>query len=154
MSLSTDVQNDFCAGGAREVSDADAVIPLIHRIGPLFRHLILTQDWHPPAALARRNTPACKLNWISSRLNSSNQKQPVLLRPQRIHGVDRRGPAGGNIARDSRRDQKHEREHDVGQRIERAHVEQNGRQKPHGGKRYGEARACSDQGEGKPLANK
>ena len=46
--LVTDVQNDFCAGGALEVPDGDAVIPLIHRIAPLFGHVILTQDWHSP----------------------------------------------------------------------------------------------------------
>ncbi len=41
-----DVQNDFCPGGALAVKDGDAVIPVIHRIAPLFEHVILTQDWH------------------------------------------------------------------------------------------------------------
>jgi nicotinamidase/pyrazinamidase len=41
-----DVQNDFCPGGALAVADGDAVIPVIHRIAPLFQHIILTQDWH------------------------------------------------------------------------------------------------------------
>ena len=44
----TDVQNDFCPGGALAVTDGDAVIPAIHRIGPLFQHIVLTQDWHTP----------------------------------------------------------------------------------------------------------
>lgn len=44
----TDVQNDFCPGGALAVPDGDAVIPVIHRLAPLFRHVILTQDWHNP----------------------------------------------------------------------------------------------------------
>jgi nicotinamidase/pyrazinamidase len=44
----TDVQNDFCPGGALAVPDGDAVIPVIHRIAPLFQHVILTQDWHSP----------------------------------------------------------------------------------------------------------
>jgi nicotinamidase/pyrazinamidase len=44
----TDVQNDFCPGGALAVPDGDAVIPLIHRLAPLFEHVILTQDWHNP----------------------------------------------------------------------------------------------------------
>ena len=43
-----DVQNDFCPGGALAVADGDAVIPVIHRIAPLFEHIILTQDWHTP----------------------------------------------------------------------------------------------------------
>ena len=42
-----DVQNDFCPGGALAVADGDGVIPAIHRIAPLFHHVILTQDWHP-----------------------------------------------------------------------------------------------------------
>lgn len=44
----TDVQNDFCSGGALAVPDGDAVIDPIHRIAPRFEHMILTQDWHPP----------------------------------------------------------------------------------------------------------
>jgi nicotinamidase/pyrazinamidase len=42
-----DVQNDFCPGGALEVRDGDAVIPVIHRVAPRFEHILLTQDWHP-----------------------------------------------------------------------------------------------------------
>ena len=42
-----DVQNDFCPGGALAVGDGDAVIEPIHRIAPLFEHIVLTQDWHP-----------------------------------------------------------------------------------------------------------
>ena len=45
----TDVQNDFCPGGALAVPDGDAVIDPIHRIAPCFEHILLTQDWHPPA---------------------------------------------------------------------------------------------------------
>jgi len=41
-----DVQNDFCPGGALAVPDGDAVIEPIHRIAPLFEHIVLTQDWH------------------------------------------------------------------------------------------------------------
>jgi nicotinamidase/pyrazinamidase len=42
-----DVQNDFCPGGALAVAEGDAVIAPIHRVAPLFRHIVLTQDWHP-----------------------------------------------------------------------------------------------------------
>lgn len=44
----TDVQNDFCSGGALAVPGGEEVIAPIHRIAPLFQHIILTQDWHPP----------------------------------------------------------------------------------------------------------
>jgi nicotinamidase/pyrazinamidase len=42
-----DVQNDFCPGGALAVPEGDAVIAPIHRLAPLFSHIVLTQDWHP-----------------------------------------------------------------------------------------------------------
>ena len=45
--LVIDVQNDFCDGGALAVPGGQDVVPVINRIGGLFRHLILTQDWHP-----------------------------------------------------------------------------------------------------------
>lgn len=45
--LVIDVQNDFCAGGALAVPDADAVVPVINRLAERFSHVVLTQDWHP-----------------------------------------------------------------------------------------------------------
>ncbi|MGH8354718.1 MAG: bifunctional nicotinamidase/pyrazinamidase [Pseudomonas sp.] len=45
--LIVDVQNDFCQGGALAVPRADEVIPFINRLAPAFKHVLLTQDWHP-----------------------------------------------------------------------------------------------------------
>jgi nicotinamidase/pyrazinamidase len=42
----TDVQNDFCPGGALAVADGDAVVQVIQRVAQHFQHIILTQDWH------------------------------------------------------------------------------------------------------------
>lgn len=42
-----DVQNDFCPGGALAVPHGDEVVPIINRIAARFRHVVLTQDWHP-----------------------------------------------------------------------------------------------------------
>jgi nicotinamidase/pyrazinamidase len=42
-----DVQNDFLPGGALAVPDGDAVIAPINRLVKAFRHVVLTQDWHP-----------------------------------------------------------------------------------------------------------
>jgi len=42
-----DVQNDFCAGGALEVPDGDAVVDVINNLSDKFEHRLLTQDWHP-----------------------------------------------------------------------------------------------------------
>jgi nicotinamidase/pyrazinamidase len=47
MLIVIDVQNDFCAGGALEVPDGDAVVPLINRLQVHFSDFVLTQDWHP-----------------------------------------------------------------------------------------------------------
>jgi nicotinamidase/pyrazinamidase len=46
--LVVDVQDDFCPGGQLAVKGGEEIIPVIHRIAPLFEHIILTQDWHPP----------------------------------------------------------------------------------------------------------
>jgi len=43
----TDVQNDFCPGGALAVPDGDAASEVIQRVAPKDEHIILTQDWHP-----------------------------------------------------------------------------------------------------------
>jgi nicotinamidase/pyrazinamidase len=45
--LVIDVQNDFCPGGALAVSSGDEVIAPIHAVAPRFKHVVLTQDWHP-----------------------------------------------------------------------------------------------------------
>jgi nicotinamidase/pyrazinamidase len=43
-----DAQRDFCPGGWLAVPDGDKIMPVINRIARDFRHVILTQDWHPP----------------------------------------------------------------------------------------------------------
>ena len=43
-----DVQNDFCDGGALAVPGGSEVVPIINKMMDDFRHVILTQDWHPP----------------------------------------------------------------------------------------------------------
>ena len=43
-----DVQVDFCTGGSLAVSDAEAILPIVNGLMRDFRHVILTQDWHPP----------------------------------------------------------------------------------------------------------
>jgi len=46
-----DVQRDFCAGGALEVPDGDAVVPVINQYIELFNKaggkIVATRDWHP-----------------------------------------------------------------------------------------------------------
>ena len=45
--LIIDLQRDFCPGGRLAVPDGDAVVPAINSIASRFRHIVLTQDWHP-----------------------------------------------------------------------------------------------------------
>lgn len=45
--LVVDVQRDFLPGGPLAVPDGDAVTAPINRLGTLFDHVLLTQDWHP-----------------------------------------------------------------------------------------------------------
>ncbi|MEM8571293.1 MAG: bifunctional nicotinamidase/pyrazinamidase [Pseudomonadota bacterium] len=42
-----DVQNDFCPGGALEVSEGDSVVAPINALAPRFAIRAFTQDWHP-----------------------------------------------------------------------------------------------------------
>jgi nicotinamidase/pyrazinamidase len=42
-----DVQHDFLPGGALAVPEGNAVIEPINRLARAFRHVVLTQDWHP-----------------------------------------------------------------------------------------------------------
>jgi nicotinamidase/pyrazinamidase len=45
--LVVDVQNDFCPGGALAVPRGDEIVPLVNALARRFRHVVLTQDWHP-----------------------------------------------------------------------------------------------------------
>ena len=41
-----DVQNCFVPGGTLPVPEGDKIIPIINRLAPAFRHVVITQDWH------------------------------------------------------------------------------------------------------------
>lgn len=43
----TDIQNDFCPGGALAVPEGNQIVERVNRIARCFRHVVLTQDWHP-----------------------------------------------------------------------------------------------------------
>lgn len=42
-----DPQLDFCPGGSLAVPRGDEIVPAVNRLAQSFRHVILTQDWHP-----------------------------------------------------------------------------------------------------------
>ena len=45
--LVIDVQNDFIPGGQLAVPEGDQIVPLINRLGGLFKQVVIAQDWHP-----------------------------------------------------------------------------------------------------------
>ncbi len=50
--LVVDIQNDFCPGGGLAVPHGDEVVAPINRLAGRFKHIVLTQDWHPPGHLS------------------------------------------------------------------------------------------------------
>jgi nicotinamidase/pyrazinamidase len=42
-----DLQNDFCPGGSLAVAGGDDIVPLVNAMIDDFKHVVLTQDWHP-----------------------------------------------------------------------------------------------------------
>ena len=58
--LVIDVQNDFCPGGALAVPGGDSVLAPVHQIAPQFKHIVLTQDWHPANHLSFASAHAGK----------------------------------------------------------------------------------------------
>lgn len=52
MLLIVDVQRDFCPGGALAVPRGDEIVPAVNRLAAGYRHVVLTQDWHPPGHLS------------------------------------------------------------------------------------------------------
>lgn len=54
--LVVDIQNDFCPEGRLTVPRGDEVVPLVNRLAARFRHVVLTQDWHPPGHLSFAST--------------------------------------------------------------------------------------------------
>jgi nicotinamidase/pyrazinamidase len=43
----TDVQNDFCPGGALAVEHGDEILSSVNELIRSHEHVVLTQDWHP-----------------------------------------------------------------------------------------------------------
>jgi nicotinamidase/pyrazinamidase len=43
----TDLQNDFCPGGALAVDGGDEIVPLVNDLIRRTAHVVVTQDWHP-----------------------------------------------------------------------------------------------------------
>ncbi len=55
-----DAQRDFCPGGALPVPNGDEVIGPINRLMSVFKHTVLSQDWHPEGHQSFASTHAGK----------------------------------------------------------------------------------------------
>lgn len=55
-----DVQNCFLPGGTLPVPDGDKIIPIINRLAPAFRHVVITQDWHTKGHISFASSHAGK----------------------------------------------------------------------------------------------
>jgi nicotinamidase/pyrazinamidase len=87
-----DVQYDFLPGGALAVPDGDAVIAPINRLAKAFRHVVLTQDWHPKQHASFASSHAEKQPFDMAELHYG----PQVLWPD--HCVQ--GTPGAEISRD------------------------------------------------------
>ena len=54
--LVVDIQNDFCPEGRLAVPRGDEIVPVINRLATRFKHVVLTQDWHPRGHLSFAST--------------------------------------------------------------------------------------------------
>jgi len=68
-----DVQYDFLPGGALAVPDGDAVIAPINRLAKIFRHVVLTQDWHPQGHASFASSHASKQPFETTELHYGTQ---------------------------------------------------------------------------------
>ncbi len=89
-----DVQYDFLPGGALAVPDGDAVIEPINRLARIFRHVVLTQDWHTPGHASFASTHSGKRPFEMTELLYGTQ---VLWPDHCIQGTP-----GAEISRDLR----------------------------------------------------
>jgi nicotinamidase/pyrazinamidase len=54
--LVVDIQNDFCPEGRLAVPRGDEIVPVVNRLATRFKHVVLTQDWHPRGHLSFAST--------------------------------------------------------------------------------------------------
>lgn len=87
-----DVQYDFLPGGALAVPDGRAVITPINRLAEAFRHVVLTQDWHPRSHASFASSHPGKQPFETTELHYGSQ----VLWPD--HCVQ--GTLGAEISRD------------------------------------------------------
>ena len=71
--LVVDVQRGFTPGGNLAVANADQIIPNINQLGQHFKHIILTQDWHPDNHISFADNHPGKAAYDSIQLDYGTQ---------------------------------------------------------------------------------
>ncbi|ENX16513.1 hypothetical protein F894_00314 [Acinetobacter sp. CIP 51.11] len=71
--LVVDVQRGFTPGGNLAVANADQIIPNINLLGQHFKHIILTQDWHPDNHISFADNHPSKAAYDSIQLDYGTQ---------------------------------------------------------------------------------
>ena len=87
-----DVQNCFVDGGTLPVKGGADVVPVINRLAPVFRNVIITQDWHTPGHASFASTHAGRKPFESIDLAYGNQ---VLWPDHCVQGSDDAGLVKG-----------------------------------------------------------
>lgn len=83
--LVVDVQNCFVDGGTLPVKGVADVVPVINRLAPAFRNVVITQDWHTPAHASFASTHPGKKPFDSVDLSYGKQ---VLWPDHCVQGSD------------------------------------------------------------------
>ncbi|MGE0313557.1 MAG: bifunctional nicotinamidase/pyrazinamidase [Lautropia sp.] len=68
-----DVQNCFVTGGTLPVKDGEQVVPVINRLAPAFRNIVVTQDWHTKSHASFATTHAGKKPFETTELAYGTQ---------------------------------------------------------------------------------
>jgi nicotinamidase/pyrazinamidase len=94
-----DVQNDFCPGGALAVPEGDMVVAPINRVALLFRHVVATQDWHPPNHCSFRENGGvwpvhCVAGTTGAELHPQINQQPIGIRIRKADTATRDAYSG------------------------------------------------------------
>jgi nicotinamidase/pyrazinamidase len=70
--LAIDLQADFMPGGALAVDEGDSIVPVVNALIRDFRHVVVTQDWHPPGHASFASTHDAE-PFASKRLHYGDQ---------------------------------------------------------------------------------
>ena len=75
-----DLQNDFCEGGALEVSRANEIVPVVNAVMNRFEWVVATQDWHPENHCSFQEWPPhCVAGTEGAALHPGLNQKPIKL---------------------------------------------------------------------------